>query len=163
MKIEDKKVVQFHYRLREEGVDKELESSFGGEPSVYLHGAKNIIRGLEEAMLGRELGDVFSVSIPAAKAYGSRNEESQQRVPIKHLMIKKNAKLKSGMVVSIQTDQGAKQATVIKAGKFNVDVDTNHPLAGKQLGFDIEIVDVRDASDEEVAHGHAHGVGGCNH
>ena len=163
MKIEDKKVVQFHYRLRDEKAEKELESSFGGEPSAYLHGAKNIIRGLEEAMLGREVGDVFSASVPAAKAYGARNEESQQRVPIKHLMVKKNAKLKPGMIVNIQTDQGAKQATVIKSGKFNVDVDTNHPLAGKQLGFDVEILDIRDASDEEVAHGHAHGVGGHHH
>ena len=67
------------------------------------------------------------------------------------------------MLVNIQTDEGAKQATVIKAGKFNVDVDTNHPLAGKQLGFDVEIVDVREATADEIAHGHVHAEGGCGH
>lgn len=163
MKIEKNTVVQFHYRLREDQGSTELENSHGGSPIAYLHGHHNIIRGLEKAMLGKEQGDVFSASVSAEEGYGKRVEGSQQRVPIKHLIIKKNAKLKPGMVVSIQTDQGAQQATVIKAGKFNVDVDTNHPLAGKTLNFDVEIIDVREASAEEIAHGHAHGVGGHQH
>lgn len=163
MKIAKNTVVQFHYRLRDESDNRELESSYDGDPVLYLHGANNIIRGLEEAMAGREKGDVFSVSVEPDKAYGRRNEEKQQRVPVKHLRISKKARLKPGMVVHIQTDEGAVAATVIKAGKFTVDVDTNHPLAGKQLGFDIEIIDVREAGEEEVAHGHAHGVGGHQH
>lgn len=163
MKIEDKKVVQFHYVLRDEDAGVELENSNGGDPVAYLHGFNNIIRGLEKAMLGHEAGESFSVVVDAIDAYGLRNEENQQRVPIKHLMVKKNAKLKPGMVVNIQTDQGARQATVIKAGKFNVDVDTNHPLAGKRLGFEISVVDVRDATADEIAHKHAHGVGGHHH
>jgi FKBP-type peptidyl-prolyl cis-trans isomerase SlyD len=164
MKIENQKAVQFHYTLRDESEGAvELESSKSGDPVAYLHGANNIIEGLEEAMLGKVAGDTFSVSIAPEKAYGLRDENRQQRIPLKHLIVRKNAQLVPGMVVHVQTEHGARQATVIKAGKFNVDVDTNHPLAGKQLGFDIEIVDVRDASEEELAHGHVHGVGGHHH
>lgn len=163
MKIENNTVIQFHYRLREEGNDAELETSMGGEPTAYLHGHSNIIAGLEKAMAGHEPGDTFTALVAAKDAYGPRKEGQQQRVPIKHLMVKKNAKLKVGMVVNIQTDQGAHPATILKAGKFNVDVDTNHPLAGKDLSFDIEIIDVRAATEEEIQHKHAHGVGGHHH
>ena len=166
MKIENKKAVLFHYTLRDESNgNKELESSkvTGGDPIAYLHGYGNIIDGLEEAMEGRVAGDSFSVSIEPAKAYGERNEESVQRIPVKHLLVRPGVKLEPGMIVPVQTEHGARQVMVIKAGKFNVDVDTNHPLAGKQLGFDIEIVEVRDASSEELDHGHVHGVGGHHH
>ncbi len=163
MKIQKNSVVKFHYHLRDESEGVELESSYGEDPITYMHGTMGIIRGLEAGMAGREAGDVFSISVPPEKAYGLRREGSEQRVPIKHLLVKKNAKLKPGMTVNIQTDDGAKQATVIKAGKFNVDVDTNHPLAGKQLGFDIEIIDVREATADEISHGHIHGDGGCGH
>ena len=164
MKIEKQKAVLFHYTLRDESVGAvELETSKSGDPVAYLHGANNIIEGLEDAMFGKVVGDTFTVTIAPEKAYGLRDESRQQRVPLKHLIVRKNAQLVPGMVVHVQTEQGARQATVIKAGKFNVDVDTNHPLAGKQLGFDIEIVDVRDASEEELAHGHVHGVGGHHH
>lgn len=165
MTIENKKAVQFHYTLRDESETPpvELESSKSGDPIAYLHGANNIIEGLEAAMLGKAAGDTFTISIAPEKAYGLRDESRQQRVPIKHLIVRKNMPLEAGMVVQIQTEHGSRQATVIKAGKFNVDVDTNHPLAGRQLGFDIEIVDVRDASEEELAHGHVHGVGGHHH
>lgn len=164
MKIATNTVIQFHYRLREDGADEELESSYDGdEPAAYLHGHDNIISGLETAMTGHEVGDIFTVSVAAKDAYGERKEEQTQRVPIKHLMVKKNAKLKKGMVVNIQTDHGGHPATILKVGKFNVDVDTNHPLADKDLSFDIEIIDVRAATEDEVAHKHAHGVGGHQH
>lgn len=163
MKIAKNSVVQFHYRLRDESDNRELENSHDGEPVLYLHGASNIIRGLEEAMAGHEKGDVFTVSVEPSKAYGLRDENKQQRVPVKHLLANKKKRFSPGMVVHIQTEQGAVAATVIKAGKFTVDVDTNHPLAGKQLGFDIEIIDVREATADEIAHGHAHGVGGHQH
>lgn len=163
MKIENNRVVRFHYRLRDEEADLELENSYDEKPVTYLHGTSGIISGLEDAMSDKAAGDVFTVSVPPEKAYGLRQEDSEQRIPIKHLLIKKNAKLKPGMVVNIQTDHGARQATVIKAGKFNVDVDTNHPLAGKQLAFEVEIVDVREATADEIAHGHIHGDGGCGH
>lgn len=163
MSITKNSVVQFHYRLSHEG--KELESSQGGDPVAYLHGHGNIISGLEKQMEGKSAGDKFEADVAAADAYGLRQEGAVQRVPIKHLMgdKKQNAKLKPGMVVNVNTEEGARQAVVLKAGKFNVDLDTNHPLAGKDLSFDIEIVDVREATEEEIAHGHAHGVGGHHH
>lgn len=163
MKIDSKKVVQFHYRLRDEDAGVEIESSHDSDPIAYLHGTGNIIKGLEAAMVGHEVGDTFKVTLAAKDAYGERNEEKQQRVPIKHLHVKKKAKLKVGDVVNIETAEGAIQATLLKVGKFNVDVDTNHPLAGKKLGFDVEVIEVRDATEEEIEHKHAHGVGGHNH
>lgn len=164
MTISKNKVVQFHYTLRDESDNNTtLESSRSGDPVLYLHGHDNVIKGLEAALEGKNVGDNVSVSIAPADAYGERNEERKQRVPVKHLHVPKNARLMPGMLVHIQTERGAVPATVIKAGKFTVDVDTNHPLAGKTLGFDVEIVDIRDATDDEIAHGHAHGVGGHHH
>ena len=163
MSIAKNSVVQFHYRLSHEG--QEIESSHGGDPMAYLHGHGNIISGLEAAMEGKEDGDTFTAEIKAADAYGPRHEDATQRIPLKHLMgdKKQNARLQPGMTVNINTEQGVRQATVIKAGKFNVDIDTNHPLAGKDLSFDIEIISTREATQEELAHGHAHGVGGHHH
>ena len=164
MQISKNKVVTFHYRLQDEG-GNEMENSHGGDPVAYLHGHGSIVRGLEKGMDGKNADDVFSVSVKPEYGYGLRNEDAKQRVPLKHLVgdKKQNAKLKPGALVSINTEDGPKQVVVVKAGKFNVDVDTNHPLAGQTLIFDIEIQSVRDASEEEISHGHAHGVGGHHH
>jgi FKBP-type peptidyl-prolyl cis-trans isomerase SlyD len=160
MKIEHNSVVKFHYRLRDEsGV--EMEHSHDEEPNIYMHGHRGITPGLEEALTDKEVGDVFSVTLPPEKGFGLREEGRDQRVPIKHLLGK--VKPKVGMVVSVQTEAGPRQAVVIKVGKFNVDLDTNHPLAGKTVTFDVEIVDVREATSEEIEHGHPHGDGGCQH
>ncbi len=164
MKISDKTVVQFHYTLKNEaGV--ELESSKDHEPMAYLHGANNTLVGLENALTGKEVNDKFSITLQPEDAYGERKDDMVQRVPVKHLqgLPNKNAKWKAGMVAVVHTEQGQRQVTVLKAGKFMVTVDINPPLAGKILTFDIEIIDVRDASTEEVEHGHAHGVGGHQH
>ena len=160
MKIESGTVVSFHYTLRnEEG--KELESSRDSEPSVYLHGANNIIRGLESAMTGHESGDVFSVSLAPAQAYGMRDPGRMQRVPVKHLAYR--GKLEAGKVVQLNTAEGMRAVTVVKAGRHSADIDANHPLAGQTLTFDVEIVDLRPATQEEISHGHAHGPGGHHH
>jgi FKBP-type peptidyl-prolyl cis-trans isomerase SlyD len=153
-------VVTFHYTLRNDA-DEELETSRGGEPTAYLHGANNVIPGLEEAMTERSAGDVFTATVSPEKGYGQRNPEQQQRVPAKHLVFK--GKLKAGDVVQLNTKEGMRPVTVIKAGRHSADIDTNHPLAGQTLHFDIEIMDVREATAEETAHGHAHGPGGHNH
>ena len=138
MKIESGTVVSFHYTLRDEN-GKELETSRGSEPSVYLHGANNIIRGLETAMTGREPGDVFTVSLAPAEAYGMRNPDKMQRVPVKHLAFR--GKLEAGKVVQLNTAEGMRAVTVVKAGRHSADIDANHPLAGQTLTFDVEIVD----------------------
>jgi len=160
LKIESKAVVRFHYTLRGEA-DEELESSRGGEPSVYLHGANNVMRGLESAMTGKAAGDVFSVTLAPAEAYGLRNPEKEQRVPVKHLVFK--GKLQAGKVAQLNTGEGMRAVTVLKVGRHSADIDTNHPLAGQTLTFDVEIVDVRAATADELAHGHAHGPGGHQH
>ncbi len=155
-------VVTFHYRLSTED-GNELENSHGGDPMAYLHGHKGVIRGLETAMVGKVAGDSFTATVQPADGYGLRNEEKQQRVPIKHLRVPKKAKLRPGMIVGVETEKGPQQVTIVKVGKFNVDVDSNHPLAGKVLTFDVEVQSVREASADEISHGHAHGVGGHHH
>jgi len=164
MKIADKTVAHFHYVLKDEA-GAELESSQGHEPLAYLHGAKNTLVGLENALAGKAAGDKFSVTLQPEEAYGERQEGLEQRVPVKHLhgLVSKSAKWKKGMTAVVQTEQGQRQVTVVKVGKFMVTVDINPPLAGKVLTFDVDVVDVRAATDEEVEHGHVHSAGGCGH
>lgn len=160
MKIGPETVVSFHYTLRDEA-GEELESSKGGQPSVYLHGASNIIPGLETAMDGKSAGDSFSTTVAPEQAYGERKPDRVQRVPAKHLVYR--GKLRAGTVVQLNTSEGTRAVTVVKAGRHSADVDTNHPLAGQSLTFEIEVDDVRAASAEELSHGHAHGPGGHQH
>jgi len=160
LKIETGTVVSFHYTIRDEA-GAELESSRGSDPSVYLHGANNVIRGLETAMAGREEGDVFTVSLQPEDAYGLRKPDKVQRVPVKHLVFR--GRLQAGSVVQLNTSRGRMPVTVVKAGRHSADIDTNHPMAGRPLEFDIEIVAVRPATAEERSHGHAHGPGGHHH
>ena len=160
MQIADGTVASFHYTLRgEDGA--ELESSRGGDPVAYLHGHGNILPALEERLAGHAPGDTLAVTLAPEQAYGPRRADSVQRVPLKHIHAR--GRLQPGMVVAVQTEHGARQVTVLKVGKFNGDVDSNPPLAGRTLGCDIEVREVRAASDEEMAHGHAHGAGGHHH
>jgi len=160
MLISDRKVASFHYTLSNEQ-GEQIESSRERQPMSYLHGARNIIPGLEQALTGKAAGDQFQVTIAPADAYGDRSADRVQRIPAKHFRDAKH--MRPGQMVSIQTRQGRVQATVVKVGRFNVDVDTNHPLAGQTLTFDVEVMDVRDATAEEISHGHVHGAGGVNH
>lgn len=159
MKIEENSVVRFHYTVSEPGTPA-LETSREHEPSMILIGHGNIIPGLETAMLGREAGDKFEVTVAPDQAYGERREGLTQRVPRKHF---KNAKLAPGMNVLLPTEAGPRAMTVRKVGMSVVDVDLNHPMAGKTLSFEIEILGVREASAEEKQHGHVHGEGGVTH
>lgn len=161
MKITKDTVVSIHYKLSEDG-GKELENNRDSLPMSYLHGHDNLLNALETELEGLEKGVSKSVSLQARDAYGERSENARQRVPIKHL-IGKYKRLLPGMIVRVNTAHGTRNATVIKAGKFNVDLDMNHPLAGKNLVFDIEVVDIREATADEIQHGHAHGPGGHHH
>lgn len=160
MKIEKDRVVTFHYHLsRVSG--EEIEGSDSNAPMAYMHGHGNIIAGLERALEGRSEGEHLSVKLPPEQAYGEHKTDAKQRIPIKHVLDK--GRLRVGQVVSVNTDQGQRHVQILKVGKFNVDVDTNHPLAGIELQFDIDIKEVREATEEELAHGHAHGPGGHQH
>lgn len=161
MNIQNDRVVTLFYRLTEKD-GQDLEDNSEGVPLAYLHGHRNLLPALEEALTGLEAGDNACVVLPPEKAYGVRRENSIQRVPVKHL-ISAPKKLKPGLVVQVQTEKGAKAVTVIKSGRFMVDVDFNHPFAGKTLQFDIKIDSIREATKEELEHRHAHGVGGHHH
>ncbi|MBB1487412.1 FKBP-type peptidyl-prolyl cis-trans isomerase [Oceanospirillum sediminis] len=161
MQITDNTVVQFFYTLKDEE-GQVLESNIGENPVAYLHGHKNMMPGVEKALADRQSGESFTVTLPPESTYGARVEGREQRIPVKHLM-GTNKKWKPGMIAMVQTDQGQRQVTILKMGKFMVTVDTNHPWAGKTLTFDIEVGDVREATAEELSHGHAHGVGGHHH
>lgn len=154
-------VVSFHYRVAEPG-SAELESSHErGEPLAVLMGHGGIIPGLEEALIGRSAGEAFEVEVPADKAYGPLRANFTQRVPKKYF--RDAARLRPGVQTVVKTDQGPRLVTVLKVGISVVDVDLNHPLAGRTLVFNVEVVDVRAATDEERSHGHAHGAGGHQH
>jgi len=161
MKIEQNKVVNFFYSLKNEH-GEELENNYDGTPTAYLHGHKNIFVALEAALEGLEEGAEKTVTLAPAEAYGERRADSAQRIPIKHILGKPK-KLKVGDFVKVNTEKGAVDGSVIKAGKFMVEVDFNHPLAGASLTFDIKIASIRDATDEEISHRHAHGIGGHHH
>jgi FKBP-type peptidyl-prolyl cis-trans isomerase SlyD len=159
MKIAKDSVVRFHYTVSEVGQES-LESSRDREPLAILYGHGNIIPGLETAMLDREAGDSFGVDVAAADAYGEKRDGLSQRVPKKHFGAQK---LEPGMQVVLQTNFGPRAVTIQKIGMSVVDVDLNHPMAGKDLHFDVEIVEVREATAEELEHGHVHGDGGHHH
>jgi FKBP-type peptidyl-prolyl cis-trans isomerase SlyD len=164
MKIEKDRVVRFHYTVSESGVagssEEALESSKEREPMSILVGHNNIIPGLEKALEGREAGDNFGVDVAAADAYGERRDGLSQRVPKKHF---DGQRLAPGMQVVLNTNFGPRAVTIEKVGMSVADVDLNHPMSGKDLHFDIEVVDVREASKEEIEHRHVHGEGGHQH
>lgn len=166
MIVKDQCVVSFHYRVKD-SQGNELESSFDSDPALYLQGAPGMLPGVADALLDKQPGDAFEITLAPEQAYGVRRDNASERVSLKHVRraggkaVK--GKLAPGTRVEVQTKQGVQEATVIKMGLKSVDIDTNHPFAGQILTFDIAIVAVREASESEIAHGHAHGVGGHQH
>ncbi|MBS0568745.1 MAG: peptidylprolyl isomerase [Proteobacteria bacterium] len=162
MKAEKNKVVTFHYHLTDETGTKVDSSHDRAEPLTILFGHGQIIPGLEQAMEGHEAGDKFDVSVPPEHGYGERREDFTQRVPKKYFRDADHLKAGDATVLSVQGG-GYRQVVVLKVGSSVIDVDLNHPMAGKTLKFDVEVTDVRDATPEEVEHGHVHGEGGHHH
>ena len=161
MPIEKDKVVTLHYTLIDADNDLPLEKSGADQPLIYLHGAGNILVALGQALEGKDGGDQLTVNLDPEQAYGRRDESLRQRLSAKHL--KHAGKLKPGKIVQVQTEQGPRMVTVIKVGLKTVDVDANHPFAGRPLRFELEVIEVRDADADEKAHGHVHGPGGHAH
>lgn len=161
MIVDKDSVVSFHYTLKESG-GAELETNMDGLPMAYLHGHRNVLPALEEGMTGLAEGDEKLITLTPEQAYGPRRENAEQRVPIKHLA-GKYKRLQAGMLVKINTEKGVVNGRVIKVGKFNVDLDMNHPFAGMTLEFNVKIDSIRAATEDEIAHGHAHGPGGHHH
>jgi len=160
MQIEKNCVVQFHYSMWE-GKGEILETSRNAEPVTYLHGHGGIFEGVEESLQGKQKGDRVEVVLPPEQTFGIPRLDAQQRVSKKYL--KQAGKYKVGDAVPLQTENGVKLVTVVKVGHSTVDIDTNHPFAGKVLHFDIEVIEIREATAEEISHGHVHGPGGHHH
>lgn len=160
MNITDNCVASFHYTLTD-STGKVLDSSEGQEPLSYLHGAGNIIPGLEKALLGKTSGDKLTVSVKAAEAYGERDDTMVQELPTS--MFSGVDKIEVGMEFHAETEHGLQVVTVTGVADETVTIDGNHPLAGIDLNFDVEVTEVRDASEDEMSHGHAHGAGGHHH
>ena len=160
MKIADNKVALIHYTLTNADQDV-LDSSEGQEPLAYIHGHGHIVPGLENALDGRSKGDRFSVTVSAQEGYGEHDERLTQAVP--RQMFSGVEEIEVGMQFHAQTEQGMQVVTVVSVADDTITIDGNHPLAGQDLHFDIEVVDVRDASAEELEHGHVHGEGGHHH
>ena len=160
MEISDKKVVKIHYKgtLDDGSV---FDTSEGRDALEFIFGVGMIIPGLEEGIKGLKVGDKKSVKVPADKAYGQINEQAMQEVPKDQMP--EGAEIKVGMQLMAQGPQGAIPVVVSEVKESTIVVDFNHPLAGKDLTFDVEVVDIRDATKEELEHGHVHGPEGHKH
>ncbi|MBM88905.1 MAG: peptidylprolyl isomerase [Gammaproteobacteria bacterium] len=158
--VSNNKVVAFNYRLCEVLPDGEfsewMEHTKEGEPLYYLHGFQNVVVGLEQALTGKKKGEKIEITLKPEEAYGQRNPNAIQRVPLKHLQLPNGIKVpRVGGLARVRSDQGWHNVIILKSGKFHADVDFNHPLAGRTLHYEIEVVSIRDASKEEIAQGHA--------
>ena len=159
MQISSEKVVAIHYTLKDNS-GATLDSSEGKQPLYYLHGFGNLIPGMEEGLEGRVIGDAFEVVIAPEKGYGVRNEDFVQQVPLDAFG---GTVPQVGMQFQAGNDQGRYIVTVTGVDGDLVTVDANHPLAGVELHISVEVIEVREATADEISHGHVHGPGGENH
>ena len=156
MQIAKHSVAGIHYTLRDnEGTV--IDTSSGRSPLYYIHGMGNLILGMEEGLEGKTKGDKFSLKIAPAKGYGEKDPGMIQKVPRSAFG---DQQVQQGM--KFQTNRGD-VVTVTEVGLESITVDANHPLAGVELNFEVEVIEVRAASADEISHGHVHGPGGHHH
>jgi len=159
MQIVKDKVVAIHYTLKNDA-GSVIDSSEAADPLVYLHGAQNIIPGLERALEGKVADDALEVSIEAVDAYGEYSKELTQVV--QSSMFEGVDTLEAGMEFQAETEQGVQVIRIVNVDGDDITIDGNHPLAGERLHFDVTVDAVRDASAEELEHGHIHTEGCCH-
>lgn len=160
MSIQKHTVVTLNYTLKNsEG--EILDTSEGREPLVYLHGVGGLIPGLEAELEGKEKGNSLNVVIAPEDAYGKRSEDLMHVVPKSGFQ--GDEEMQVGMQVQLQTEQGPAIATIAAIEGENVTLDLNHPLADMELHFAVDVLDLRDATEDEISHGHVHGPGGHHH
>ncbi|KTF15592.1 FKBP-type peptidyl-prolyl cis-trans isomerase [Pseudoalteromonas sp. H105] len=159
MIIAANKVVKMHYSVTDND-NNSIDNSFDGEPLIFIVGTGYLIPGLEDALQGKQAGDTLSVTVEPENGYGERHDELMQAVP-KSMF--ENMEIEVGMQFRATTDDGDQSVMIIDIQEDEVIVDGNNPLAGITLKFDVEILEVRDATADELAHGHVHGEGGCGH
>lgn len=160
MNIAEKTVVLMDYTVKDDAGNI-IDSSSGHEPLAFIVGLGNIIPGLERQFIGKKKGDEFKATVSPEDGYGERDDNLVESVPRAQFAGVKG--LEVGMQLQAQTEDGVEVVTVTQVTDTEVTVDANHPLAGKTLHFDVKVVDVRQPTSEELAHGHVHGVGGHHH
>lgn len=159
MQIADNHVVTLHYSVKTQDGDL-IDESQSSEPLSFIQGSKFMIAGLEDALYGKQKGDKFDITIEPEQAYGFRQDNLVQEVPASMF---EGMDLDVGMSFRATTDEGEQSVIIIDKDDEFVTVDGNHPLSGLTLAFDVSIEDVREATKEELEHGHVHGEGGCGH
>ncbi len=159
MQVAENKVISIHYTLTNDSGNV-IDESKENEPLVYLHGAGNIISGLENALTGKAAGDKLTVTVSPEDAYGARMDDRIQTVP--RSMFQGIEQIEPGMQFHAEGNTGPVVVTVTKIEGDDITVDGNHPLAGETLTFDVEVAEVRDATTDELEHGHVHSAG-CQH
>ena len=152
MKIEKDKVVSVHYTGKFPESEEIFDTSKDREPMQFLVGHKNMIEGFEQELLGAEEGDNRELTLLPEQAYGHRNEDAIQEVPREQFP----DDLEVGMMFQAQSDQGPMQFSINEILEETVKIDFNHPMAGKTLKFNVEVISIRDATEKEVEHGHHH-------
>jgi FKBP-type peptidyl-prolyl cis-trans isomerase SlyD len=160
MQVEKNKVVAIDYKLTN-AKGEMIDSSENHGPLLFIQGIGNLIPGLEKELEGKKTGDNIKVTIAAKDGYGERNDSLCQVVP--RSQFESTEGLEIGMQFEVETEQGELVVSVTKIEGEDVTVDGNHPLAGVELHFDVTIKEIREASKEELAHGHVHGEGGHHH
>lgn len=160
MKIANNLVASIEYTLTDDAGEV-LDTSQGRAPLAYLHGNGNLIPGLEKELEGKAAGDQLTVRIPPAQAYGERNEAMVQTVSRQQMP--PGVEIEVGMQLQAEGSGGVHVVTVVGVEGDRIRLDGNHPLAGVPLNFRVEVVEVRDATPEELEHGHVHGAGGHEH
>ena len=159
MNIVNNNVVTIHFTVcSSDGT--QIDSSRNGEPMVFLQGSHLLIQGLEDELEGKTNGDKFVIDIAPSLAYGERHEELVQAVP-KSMF--EDMEINPGMTFRATTDDGEQSVMILDINDDEVIVDGNHPLSGLTLNFDVEVLEVREATEEEITHGHVHTEAGCGH
>lgn len=161
MAITNNKVVTLDFTVKNADTNEVIETSEGGEPLLYLHGFNNLVPGLEKELAGKAVGDKYDVLVQPEEGYGVRDDSMVQEVPMQAFQGTENVEV--GMAFTADGPEGQVVVEVTKIENDMVTIDANHPLASVKLAFSGEIKDVRDASQEELEHGHVHGPGGHQH
>jgi FKBP-type peptidyl-prolyl cis-trans isomerase SlyD len=159
MKIADKKAVSIEFTLKDEKGEV-IETNAGKEPLWYLHGIGNLVAGLEKAVEGKGAGETVDVTLKPEDAYGQRDEKEIRNIPLRRF---KAPKIQVGGRYQVQVPDGVRIVEVLAVNGDYAKVDGNHPLAGKVLNFIVKVIEVRDATKEELEHGHVHQGGGHGH
>jgi FKBP-type peptidyl-prolyl cis-trans isomerase SlyD len=159
MKIADKKAVSIEFTLKDDKGEV-IETSVGKDPLWYLHGLGNLVPGLEKALEGKDAGETVDVKLAAADAYGERDEDEVRKVPLRKL---KAPRIQVGGRYQMQAEDGLRVVVVKSVTGDYALVDGNHPLAGQALHFVVKIIEVREATKDELEHGHVHGPEGHGH